>query len=102
MDMDDGVEGAVPGVDDDVVLGCTRYRRGEEGRRVRTKPPLLGGRPRMGEGLLSVARGVWSRGTASPASRISFRAREGRAGKTSSTGFLGVRRLGEPMGLEGR
>lgn len=52
---EDGVEGAVL---PDVELDATRYRRGEEGRRVFGRLLLAGGRPRIGELLRSVARGV--------------------------------------------
>jgi len=55
--MDEGVVGAVLLVVLAALLCWTRYRRGEEGRRVRVKL-ADGGRPRTGELLRSGARGV--------------------------------------------
>lgn len=78
------------------------YRSGDAGRRVRGK--FVGwGKPRMGELLRSAALGVCSSEESPPVSLISLKPRAGRPGKTSSTGFLGVRtRLGDPRGLAGR
>jgi hypothetical protein len=54
-------EGVVGAVLEAVVFCCVRYRRGDDGRRVREKLPLVGN-PRTGELLLSRARGVQSSG----------------------------------------
>jgi hypothetical protein len=79
-----------------------RYRRGDAGRRVRVRLADCGS-PRIGDPLRSVGLGVCSSEVVDVVSLISRNPRLGNPGKTSSTGFLGVRiRFGEPRGLEER